>query len=116
MPTPQRFSARRYAASALALAAVLTVALLSAHPAHAYNRDVRACINTYDHPDLPRLAFNTLSAACLCDHDSRGLTRCASWPAARIRCTFDNMPKAADNNDARQVNTYCKRKSGLRHN
>ncbi|MFW5734326.1 MAG: hypothetical protein ACOCWR_04620 [Oceanidesulfovibrio sp.] len=98
------------------LFAVVFAILLAPSPAGAYDEKVQQCIDKYTSRSQPRLASNTLRAACLCQYGTMGISRCSQWPEERIDCVVDLMPQAMDNNDARRVNTYCKRKAGLRFN
>jgi len=102
-------------ARVLVLAAAFSAMLLCPSFAGAYSDEVNQCIDSYTFTDQPRLARNALSTACLCSYDP-GISRCSQWTTERIKCVVKNMPKALDNNDARQINTYCKRKAGLRYN
>lgn len=106
---------RNSGARALVLAAAFSAMLLCPSFAGAYTNDVNQCIDNYTFTEQPRLARNALSTACLCSYDP-GLTRCSQWTKKRIQCVTKYMPKALDNNDARRINTYCKRKAGLRYN
>lgn len=100
---------------AIALAMLAAAILFVPAKTEAYSSEVNKCISNYTYTSQPRLARNTLKAACLCSHNSSRNT-CSQWPAERIDCVQEHMPGATDNNAARQVNLYCNRKARLRHN